>query len=335
MIAPREHWSWPGLDNPFADVPVASLRSRWTQAQARGAVRRQLHALLHRAGRLLLVLPRRAGDELSATPKRTLVDVVTGLPIAALALPPARDWMLRWPHAWLALGLVVLARFVFSTWRRNQLGAQLQAELRATTDRLRVVLGCARAYASDELQGRRASAPMLRQNVGLVLDAIVGLAAAALQLPPRVRLHAALFLPMPLRVDGEAEPGEGCGVVAYDTRCPAEPSWRRTLRGDFAEGSTLESGRVQIVEDTRDPIWCDVFAGVESRSLAAFPVFAADGRVLAVVTLEADRPRVLTRRNATGVLHDVLSIALASLGDVLVATARPLRTRGHQRRKNG
>jgi hypothetical protein len=90
--------------------------------------------------------------------------------------------------------------------------------------------------------------------------------------------------------------------------------------GDLGAGEAFVSGKVCVVEDTGDPKWHGVFRGVRSRCFASFPVLQGSGKVVAVVNVDADRPMVLTRQNASAEVYQALVGPLALLADILYNT---------------
>lgn len=106
--------------------------------------------------------------------------------------------------------------------------------------------------------------------------------------------------------------------MAYDEPS-ATHSWTRVALGDLGAGEAFQTGRVQVVEDTRDPKWFGAFKDSRSRSFACFPVLGNQNQVIAVVNVDASAPKVLTRKNAPRLYEQVLSAPLMLLGQILQA----------------
>jgi len=158
---------------------------------------------------------------------------------------------------------------------------------------------------------------MLRVAVRALLDSMILLTRHGLEIPPGVILHANLMLPMEVVNAENGAPVAGLGIVEYDTHCPANPSWTKVVAGDLVAGKVLQTGKVEVVEDTKDPVWWGVFETVRSRSFAAFPLIAPNHSVLGVVNLDADQPRVFKRSQVVKQLWPVLGPPLRLFAQLL------------------
>jgi hypothetical protein len=266
------------------------------------------------------LLLRAVSNEISIAPKRTLFDFITGLPLALLAWPSFRDWAFQ--QKWAAsvyIGLII-CRVSLAAWRRGATKGIALQESGAALKTVMPVIACTRIHVDGAAKGATLPTAQLQRNIETVLSAIVDLVAQALRLPKDVRLSANLMVPMPVvsAVDGASMPG--CGIVAYN-QGPASPSWTRLIMGDLGAGQAFVSGKVQAVEDTHDPVWCQLLQESRSRCFACFPIRGTNSEVMAVVNVDADRPMVLTRKNAAVLFMEVLAHPLMLLGDLHNAAA--------------
>ena len=85
---------------------------------------------------------------------------------------------------------------------------------------------------------------------------------------------------------------------------------------DIGAGDTFKSGRVEVIEDTHEPVYRGAFRRSRARCWASFPVTDAEGNRLAVVNVDANYPYVLTKDICRGRLADVLNPLLKLLSDV-------------------
>lgn len=169
-------------------------------------------------------------------------------------------------------------------------------------------------------RGDPVPADQLAHNIETVLRAIVDLTRQAFQIPDAVRIGANLMLPVTVTVTDSSEPQQGCGIVAYDA-IPANPSWTRLVLGDLGAGRVFATGKVQAVDDVTDPVWCKLLAANRAKCFVSLPVRASMAEVVAVVNVDASRPMVLNRGNATR-LFEVLAPPLMMLSDLLVAASK-------------
>src|SRR5206468_766435 len=131
-----------------------------------------------------------------------------------------------------------------------------------------------------------------------------------------VTLHANLMLAMQV-VAEDATLVEGLGIVEYDTHGPAAPSWTKVIKGDFVAGTVLQTRKVEVLEDTRDPEWWGVYHGVRSRSFATFPITAPDRSIIGVVNVDADKPMIFRRGDVVQQLWPVLGPPLRLVSQLL------------------
>jgi hypothetical protein len=126
-----------------------------------------------------------------------------------------------------------------------------------------------------------------------------------------------------LPMDVVAEDGThvaGIGIVEYNTQSPAGASWTKVIAGDLVAGTVLQTGKVEVLEDTRDPVWWGVCDGVRSRSFATFPITAPDRSVIGVVNLDADKPMIFKRGDVVRQLWPVLAPPLRLFAQLLGAS---------------
>lgn len=297
----------------------------WAELQRRqnsmGILRRttwRIHCRVHRIARSMKDLVASFYEEVATAPKKTLVDVVTGLPLGLLVIPKVRDWVFAQPYAWTVYSFLILSRVLYGAWRRGALGRLSGEATGKALQRILPVIECTRIHVEARAQGEHLPPAQLQRNIESVLSAISELTIQALQIPATVKVSSNLMLPMPVQLQGEEGLTSGCGIVAYNSM-PAAPSWTRLALGEFGAGRVFTTGKVQAVEDTTDPVWCGLFKENRSRCFASFPVRAGGAEVIAVVNVDASRPRVLTRRVADALFADVLSAGLKLLGDLLIA----------------
>ena len=311
------------LENPLAQQPTQYFWGELeTRQQAMSFPRRdwwRTRRHFHRVLRGTTSVLQSIVEEISAAPKKTLFDVATGLPIALLALPSFREWAFRLPRADLVFVGLVAIRTVYGAWRRSAAKRLVRDESGSALRKLLPMIECVRSSIELASSGHAMASTQLQRNVETALSAIAEITRQALQVPQSVLITANLMLPMPVIVDGEPGPVDGCGIVAYDSM-PSNPSWTRLRLGDFGAGRVFESGKVQAVEDTTDPVWCNLFTKHRSKCFASFPVRAGTPKVVAVVNIDASQPMVFTRRIADGLFADVLSAPLKLLADLLVSS---------------
>lgn len=312
---------WPALQNPRRHEPI---RPFWAELQAsqralawHGRMLWRIHRRWHATRRAVRRGLSTLLEELAASPTKKLIDLLTGLPIALLVLPPFRDWVFRQPLGWLAFGLLVVVRVLLGVMRRGAIRAAVREEAGKALQRMLPLIDCTRIHVNARSAGHPLPPAQLQRDVAIALAVIADMTAQALQVANTVRLSANLMVPMMVRTpDGRSV--AGCGIVAYNS-IPASPSWTRLELGEFGGGRVFTTGKVHTVEDTTDPVWCGLFAGSRSQSFGSFPVRSGNADVLAVVNIDASHPAVFSRKLADALFADVLSAPLKLLGDLLVA----------------
>jgi hypothetical protein len=312
--------SWPGLENPRRAEPIDVVRDKCDRSHSARKWWHRVHVVAYRTSRSLRQFFRAIENELTEAPKRTLVEVFLGLPIVLLPVDPYRTWVLTWKYAWWGLGALAVASFLFGVGRRLYEQREGTRRITRAAEYLQLVIECARPHTKEGAEGVEPTQEHLRHSIAIVLQAMADLVREMLQVPDDVRLHANLMIPMAVVVSREDEPKDGAGIVAYSIKRPAEPAWTRLVMGDLGAGEAFVSGKVCVVEDTGDPKWHGVFRGVRSRCFASFPVLQGSGKVVAVVNVDADRPMVLTRQNASAEVYQALVGPLALLADILYNT---------------
>jgi hypothetical protein len=308
------------LRNPYAHEAVEVRRELWEQRRTQSKLpwwRRRSYL----AWRWIRHFVRSVVYEATRMPVRTLYDVITGLPLGLLAWPAYRDWLVQRPWAGIAFPALIGLRVAFGAWRRGHVKMLVMSQLKDAGKVMLAAMEFGRAYAQEERAERDPSEPLLRRNIEEILQAIVDLTEIALQVPEGVEIHANLMVRMMVPVVSKPEPQPGIGIVAYNTDRPAEPSWTRLVEGDFGGGTALK-GKVQVIEDTDDPVWHGTFTGNRSRCFASFPVRGSSEEVMAVLNIDADRPRVLTRKNVMKDLLGVIAAPLSLLSSVLQSTMK-------------
>lgn len=316
---------WPALQNQRPDDPVRHLaRSLEARIAAAGWLRRSMGQRLYtwfiyrplRATRRGFGMATRS---LTASPVKTLVDVVTGLPIALLAWPPFREWAVHLDLATIVFIGLILMRFAYTAQRRND-SRQASRQAVRHTQRLGLApIEMVLAHGADAQQGHVLGPNTLHVAVKALLDSMILLTRHGLEIPAGVTLHANLMLPMDV-VGEDGTPVPGVGIVEYNTQSPAGASWTKVITGDLVAGSVRQTGKVEVVEDTRDPVWWGVLDGVRSRSFATFPITAPDHSVIGVVNLDADRPMIFKRGDVVRQLWPVLAPPLRLFAQLLGAS---------------
>jgi hypothetical protein len=313
--------SWPGLANPNASEPVRFAKEileircandKWRVAKSRA----------YRSLRWCLTFLRLAKEEFQHATKKTLVDLAVALVAAGLAIPPVREVFLSWRPFWLAYGVLIVLGISTRLARRLSGRRLIAQRLSEVALRFQLVLDFQRKHTKDRAAGRECSKEHLRNSIENVLQAIADSCKLILQVPDGVHMHANLMIPMPVTLSGRSEPQHGCGIVAYNTNRPAGPAWTRLAWEDIGGAEAFRTGKVQVVEDTHDPIWCGVFGALRSKSFVSFPVHQDSNKVVAVVNVDATRSRVFTQKNAAVELYPVIAGPLRLLADILFNTRR-------------
>jgi hypothetical protein len=319
-VARQAYNAWPGLTNPLHHAAVRFLRDDWAAAHTHKRVRRFFKKIAHRSLRGTRRLLTAVGEELTAAPKKTLVEILLGLPIALLSVDPYRSWVLKWHYAWDAILALILANFFFGIGRRIYARREATRRISRAAEYLQLVIECARPHVKEGAEGVEPTEEHLRHSIAIVLQAMVDLVRQVLQVPHDVKLHSNLMIPMPVRVNSDPVIRDGAGIVCYSLKRPAEPAWTRLVMGDFGAGEAFVGGKVCVIEDTRDPEWCGVFGKMRSRCFGSFPVLEGSGKAFAVVNIDADRSFVLRRKNAAAEVYQTLVGPLALLADILLNT---------------
>ena len=267
-------------------------------------------------------------EEARAVPAKTFVDVVTGAPIAFLAFPPYREWVLAFQHPGAsfltgkaALTLLISVRVLYTAWRRGHLRQVIAKDVTASLRSLLAAIEGSRPLGNGTAKPAQLTDTAMQNAVQVLLSAVADQTRRVLRVPDSVAVHANLMLPMEVRVhEGDQEVTRaGCGIVCYD-KIPATPSWTRLTLGDYGAGEVFNTGKVEVVEDTRDPHWRDLLIKSRSRCFASFPLRSpATNKVIAVVNVDATRPMVLNKSNAVWLYEDALAPHLALFADLLHA----------------
>lgn len=316
--------SWPGLRNPYPDHPVFLLGTQLEQkAQARRCPR-LLRQLAYRSRRWVRLRLRHFRAVAHASPGKSLADVVTGVPLALIVFPPYRAWVFASPYLTWALVSTIPARVLLGAWRRNDSKKSVRNAVKEVQLTSVTAMEIARAHTRDMHAGQPLpSGNVLKRSVEQTLQAVVDVSGVGSQITADVELHANLMLPMVVPVQGLQERREGIGIVAYN-RVPPNASWTKVIKGDLVAGRVLVGpGKIEVVEDTRDPVWCGVFDHLRARSFVSFPLRDSQDQVLGVVNIDADEPMTFRRKDVTKNLWPVISPQLRLLADVLEATQRP------------
>lgn len=326
------------LTNPNGTIPVTRVRDRIDLARSSRALPTRIldfvWALFYRARRGTIQRIVSWLEEARAVPGKTIVDVVTGAPIAALAVPPVREWILAFAHPankplitgpW-ALTALIGFRVIYTAWRRGHMRQLIGKEVSAALKILLTAIESARPRRNGNGGTGKSTDFQLQVAVPIILSAVADMTRRALHVPEGVTVHANLMLPMRVLVrtgDGVTEE-EGCGIVSYD-KIPSAPSWTRLPLKDIGAGDVFSSGKVEVVEDTRDPHWCGVLNESRSRCFASFPLRAtATNAVIAVVNVDVTRAMVLNKRNAKWLFEDILAPHLTLLADLIDASRNQL-----------
>lgn len=324
----------PALTNPNGASPVTRVRDRIETARSARAVPTRIldffEALRYRVWRAIRLRVVSWVEEARAVPTKTAVDVVTGIPISALAVPSFREWILAFAHPASnpivtgpqALTLLIFIRVVYTAWRRGHMRLVIGKEVSAALKILLAAIESARPRRNGSAGTGKSTDYQLQVAVPIILSAVADMTRRALHLPEGVTVHANLMLPMRVLVrkgDSVCEE-DGCGIVMYD-KIPAAPSWTRLPLRDIGAGDVFTSGKVEVVEDTRDPHWMGVLNESRSRCFASFPLRAtATNAVIAVVNVDVTRPMVLNKHNAKWLFEDILAPHLTLLADLIDAS---------------
>lgn len=333
--ASSNYKTWPGLENPSHERPVRVLYREWFERQKTKRFRRKLNRLWYCSWRGTKRLVLGLLEEISTAERKSFVALALGAPVALLAVDPVRELMLKLPYAWRVIAGLAVLGYLIELWHRYSLRKTVARNIAIAASKQHTVAQTASLYAKEhtnllkEMATRRSQHPTtgsattkeaLQHTIATVLVAFSDLTRDLLHVSGEVRIHANLMVRMSVSVVGENSPRDGCGIVAYSSDRPANPSWTRLACGDFGAGRAFEDGQVQVIEDTRDPYWCGVFDGIRSRSFVSLPVHQKNGKVVAVVNIDADAPRVFTTENCGKILHPILTGPLNHLAEILYYT---------------
>lgn len=316
---------WPALQNQRPDDPVKHLaKSLEARIATASWLRRYVGYPLHTWVIYRPLRATRRGFEtvtrsLTAAPLKTLVDVVTGLPIALLVWPPVRDWAVHMPRASIAFVVFIVLRVGYTAYRRNDSRQANRQAVRHTQRLALAPIEMVQAHGLDAQQGHALGPNTLHVAVKALLDSMILLTRHGLEIPAGVSLHANLMLPMEV-VAEDGTHVAGVGIVEYNTQSPAGASWTKVIAGDLVAGTVLQTGKVEVLEDTRDPVWWGVCDRVRSRSFATFPITAPDRSVIGVVNLDADKPMIFKRGDVVRQLWPVLAPPLRLFAQLLGAS---------------
>lgn len=338
MLIPRalpanSYKAWPSLSNPLAERPIGVARSRWASFRGRGSNMLRLKIWMYRAKRALRRLWRAVAAELTASPVKTIGEVVCGVAVAALPIDPYREWLKNQWFGWWPILIAALGGLVIGVFRRIGDRSETTARIRLAAEYLQLIIESSRTHTKEGPEGVEPTAEHLQQSLAVMLQAVADLVGVVLQVPSGVKLHANLMIPMAVILEDAPQPCHGLGIVAYSIKRPSSMAWTRLLMGDFGAGEAYETCQVQVIEDTRDPRWGGVFAGVRSRCFVSIPVLSgSSSKALAVVNVDADRELILTRKNVYADVYQVVVGAVALFGDVLHNTRVGAATSGASRR---
>lgn len=315
--------SWPALRNQRPDDRVPHLRqlmerriaaAKWWRRTAQWSYCWLWHRPLRGSRRAFawLIHP------FATSPAKTTTDILTGIPIALLAWPPYRQWTVDHATISIVLGAVILFRVVFSAYQRNNSRKARRQAIWHTQTLALAPMEMVLRHGLDAQRGYMLGPQLFPVAVRALLDSVILLTRHGLQIPRGVTVHANLMLAMEVVAeDGTQVPG--LGIVEYNTQGPAAPSWTKVIKGDFIAGTVLETGKVQVLEDTQDPAWWGIYHGVRSRSFATFPITAPDRSIVGVVNVDADRPMIFRRGDVVQQLWPVLAPTLVLVANLLEA----------------
>lgn len=316
----RQYITWPGLVNPHADEPIGFLRDELERLRSKRGLLGKAWGIGCRIARKANDFASWLADGLTTTQKRTIVEVLLAIPVGALAVEPVRDWVAH-NNLWILIAFCVVGSSSLAlTLGRKQEAEDVQTAIRDFSLREAVVTGITQRLVLDNhMKGRPSTPAEVRQSVETVLAVLSDLAVQLLQLPSKVHVHANMFVRMPVRRNDRTDLVDGCGVVCYGKQ-PPQPTWTRLDANDIGVAEVFKNGTLQVIENTRDAIWCGIFDHIHTRSFVCLPIFELSNTVIAVVTISSDQPNVFTRRNAFRILHQGLAGPLSLLGNILYVT---------------
>ncbi len=315
---------WPALKNPRPDDPVRNLRKllqkRTSDARWYGHVGKFCHSWLYRFGRGTRLLAAATIGLFAASPVKSAVDVLTAAPIALLAWPPFREAVLKLKWASLAFLGIILLRVIYTAYRRTSARKGVRKTIRQTQRLTLPMIELVQAHGVDTRSGHGLGPELLNVAVKGLLDSMLLVTRHGLDVPEGVTLYANLMLPMDVLPEGETSRTPGLGIVQYNTQAPSNPSWTKIIKGDLVAGTVLQTGIVEVVEDTRDPGWWGIFDGVRSRSFVTFPISTPDQGIMGVINLDADKPMIFRRADVAKHLGHVLAPGLRLFAQLLAAS---------------
>jgi GAF domain-containing protein len=212
------------------------------------------------------------------------------------------------------LGILVL-RTVYSVARA---GSQTEAALESLQQyafRLTEAIQKAQVQVLHRAGGT-GNAMTTGEFVEDILRHITETARVILGAPAFIEMHSNLMEPTSVSVLPEKAVREGLRITRYD-RVPTNASWTAVAQVDIGAGQTFSTGRVEVVEDTHEPIYGGALAASRARCWASFPVIDASGKRLAVVNIDATHPYVLTTEVCRARLADAIRPFLKLLSEVI------------------
>lgn len=315
-----EYKRWPGLVNPLEEEPTKYTRGVIDQMASNPTLWWEVRRGVYLLKSLAVRFGRFVSDEVRATRTRSMFEVAAAVPVALLALEPYRSWIDSKEYGWWWIAAFIVATGILAGWTKVASRAASQETQKEVAKHLHAITQLARIHSKQYRAGSTPTDEQLQHAVALILTALAQLARALLRIPKGVQVYSNLMVPMPVRISGDPAQHRGCGIVCYSENRPAQPSWTRVAQGDIGAGRTLESGTVEVVEDTRSPRWCGVFESVRTRSFVSLPVLTSTQRTMAVVNIDADSPFIFMEKEAHKVLYPVLAGPLFLLADILNAT---------------
>lgn len=153
-----ENWTWPGLVNPRATEPVVPLFERHAELRRSRPKRAWFLSRLYRTWRFLCRVFSTVRDEATRSPTKTAVDALTGIPIAAFAIPPFREWVTdRWESSWFVFSALIGARFIFGLWRRGKMQEIVRENLGLCALKIQVILDSTASHMRARTKGETVS----------------------------------------------------------------------------------------------------------------------------------------------------------------------------------
>src|SRR5438105_3071319 len=150
---------WPALQNQRPNEPVTHIaRSLQAKIAAASWLRRRFGQPLYT---WVVYRPFRATRRgfgatarmLTDSPVKSAVDALTGLPIALLVWPPIREWAAHLPQASIAFVAVILARAIYTVYRRNDSRKAKRQAVRRTQSIALAPIEMVQATGLDAQQG--------------------------------------------------------------------------------------------------------------------------------------------------------------------------------------